>query len=543
MKRYMAHMISSAEKRVEYFLEKQVKEQDNCFYGGLEQEIIDVKPTVYLLATAAAVYCNPDSRFYKSQELIRPMNLALDFIRKYQREGGCFDYPSCNFLSAPDTAFCFKRLISTYRLFESFADRAATEVLMDKLLLIMKEALYGIRDGGFHTPNHRWAIVASLTQGAELFCDEEWVDSLRIRAAAYLQEGIDGNEDGEYAERSTGNYNAVVNQALISLYEVTKEEAYLGYVERNLHMMLTYIDPDDTIFTQNSTRQDRGAADYADKYFYQFLYMAAHTGNEEFDAAAHKMIQDNLQRGDMAPDCLHNIMLWKGIGEYELKGYGFPETYRKYYRDSGVLRVKKKAYTYSVLKGNRNFFYIKFGGLQVTLRIGESYCGIRNFIPQDMQTSENGCVLKAEAKGWYYQPFSEKPADSDWWKMDHTKRELLNSSELITTVELTEREKGIAVRVRTEGIDRLPLRVEMCIAPGSILESDTFCLKAEAEQALLLKDGFVTVDNRRQRIKIGPGRGSHKFAAHYSETEKEPDFCIRMNEYTPCDMEFCIEAI
>lgn len=543
MIRYMAHIISSAEKRVEYFLERQVKEEESSFYGGLEQELIDVKPTVYILATTAAVYCNPDSRFYKREELTGVMDLALDFIRRYQRAGGSFDYPSCNFYSAPDTAFCFKRLIAAYRLFEAFGDRRDTGALMDKLLLILKDSLYGIRDGGFHTPNHRWAIAAALMQGAELFCEEEWADSLRSRAAQYLREGIDGNEDGEYAERSTGNYNAVVNQSLISLYEVTKEEEYLGYVERNLHMMLTYIDPDDTIFTQNSTRQDRGAAEFGDQYFCQYLYMAAHTGSEEFDAAAHKLIRDNQERGALAPDCLHNIMLWKGLSEYELKGYGFLEAYRKYFSDSGVLRVKKKAYTYSVLKGNKNFCYIKFGGLQITLRVGESYSGIRNFIPQDIRLAENGCILKAEAKGWYYQPFSEKPADSDWWKMDHTSRELLYSSTLATTVELREQEKGITVRVRTEGLDRFPLRVEMCVLPGCMLESDTFCLKAETGQALLLKDGFVTVDDRRQRIKIGPGRGRHKFAAHYSETEKEPDFCIRMSEYTPCDMEFCIEAL
>ena len=87
-------------------------------------------------------------------------------------------------------------------------------------------------------------------QGAGLFAgEEEFARSLRERAGQYLAEGIDGDEYGEYAERSTGNYNAVVNNAMMAMFEATGDEEFLGYVRRNLDMMLTYIDPDDTIFT------------------------------------------------------------------------------------------------------------------------------------------------------------------------------------------------------------------------------------------------------------------------------------------------------
>ena len=54
----------------------------------------------------------------------------------------------------------------------------------------------------------------------------------RNRRARYLAEGIDGDEDGEYAERSTGNYNAVVNNAMMALFRETGDESYLGYVRR-----------------------------------------------------------------------------------------------------------------------------------------------------------------------------------------------------------------------------------------------------------------------------------------------------------------------
>lgn len=141
-------------------------------------------------------------------------------------------------------------------------------------------ALFGIRDGGFHTPNHRWTIAAALMQGANLFREEEdFAESLRARAAQYLAEGIDGDEDGEYAERSSGNYNAVVNNSMLALWQETGDDAYLGYVRRNLQMMLTYIDPDGLVFTQNSTRQDLGRRDRPDRYFYQYLAVCSHEEN------------------------------------------------------------------------------------------------------------------------------------------------------------------------------------------------------------------------------------------------------------------------
>ena len=63
---------------------------------------------------------------------------------------------------------------------------------------------------------------------------------------------------------------------------MTGDGSFLGYVERNLDMMLYYIDGDDTIFTQNSTRQDQGKALYPDQYFYLYTYMADKTGSEAF---------------------------------------------------------------------------------------------------------------------------------------------------------------------------------------------------------------------------------------------------------------------
>ena len=544
MERYMAHLLKGAEYRTRQFMGSQVKNPASLQYGGIKGDIWEAKPTIYALASALAVYFHEDSCFYKSKELYQAVDLALDFIARTQREDGSFDYPSCNFKSAADTSFCFKRLIAAYRLLVKYgnpADEAIT-VLKEKYLTIMHKALDVIREGGFHTPNHRWGITAALLQGSNLFATEkEFAAGLKNRAEQYLAEGIDGDEDGEYAERSTGNYNAVVNNAMMAMYQETGNEAFLGYVERNLSMMLTYMDPDDTIFTQNSTRQDQGKLEYADKYFYQYLYMCSRERNPAFDGAAHKIIKDNMERGDLAPDCLHIVMNHDEMMGYHFEEYGFLEEYRKFFRHAGVLRVRKPSYTYTVLNGKSAFLYFKSKGTTLCVKIGESCCDIRNFIPQTIEELPDGCRLEAEAQSWYYLPFKEKQDTSDWWKMDQSKREKLISSRLKTTLEIREKEQGLELNLKAEGLDRLPLRLEICIPAGVSIEHPAFALEAGAGESMILKDGYLEIHDGLTTVEIGPGFGEHSFKGHYSGEEiNSAGYTVYANGYTPLEKHFSL---
>ena len=544
MERYMAHLLKGAEYRTKQFMGSQVGDPASLQYGGIKGDIWEAKPTIYALTSALAVYFHKDSCFYKNEQLYAAVNLALDFIERTQREDGSFDYPSCNFKSAADTSFCFKRLIAAYRLLVKYGDSSdeAITVLKEKYLTIMHKALDAIREGGFHTPNHRWGIAAALLQGSNLFAEEDgFAAGLKARADQYLAEGIDGDEDGEYAERSTGNYNAVVNNAMMAMYQETGDEAFLGYVERNLSMMLTYMDPDDTIFTQNSTRQDQGKLEYADKYFYQYLYMCSREHCPAFDGAAHKIIKDNMERGDLAPDCLHIVMNHDEMMGYHFKEYGFLEEYRKFFRHAGVLRVRKPSYTYTVLNGKSAFLYFKSQGTMLCVKIGESCCDIRNFIPQTIEELPDGCRLEAEAESWYYLCPLQKQDTSDWWKMDQTKREKLISSRLKTTLEIREKDQGLELHLKAEGLDRLPLRLEIFIPAGVTLEHPAFALEAAAGEGMILKDGYLEVHDGSVTMELGPGFGEHSFKGHYSGEEiNSAGYTVYANGYTPLEKHFSL---
>lgn len=542
MKRYMAHILVSAEKITEHFLKVQVHEQGTPADGGMEGLVVDVKPTVFAMRAAMSVYLYPESRFYKDETLREAMEQAADFIARNQNADGSFDYTVCNFHSAPDTAFCYHAMDKTYRLMKKFETDADTSSLQEKYLAIMKKAAAAIRDGGFHTPNHRWAICAALMEAADVFAaDEAFADSCKAHTAKYLNEGIDGNEDGEYAERSTGGYNCVVNNALINLFEMTKDSSYLAYPERNLHMMELYFEPDGTIFTQNSTRQDRGKKVWPDLYFHQYLYMATKANlsverREEFLKAAHQIIRSCIARGDDAPDCLYLLMLHEKMAQCTFTGSGFVSEYRKLFKDSGVLRVAKKKYAYTALKGKSAFLYVNADGYEVCFKLGESFCEVRNFIPQQLIETADGCELTSTANVWYYEPWDEKPATSDWWQMDQKKRTLKIPCTLTTTVTVHEHENGLEISLRTEGLEKLPLRLQLCIPAGSIVRNDAFWLQTQAGQGMIVRSGNVELAQGEKILTFGPCFGEHEFQGHYSGEETNAGgYTIFCNALTPVE--------
>lgn len=546
MKRYIDYLIRSEEHRVDEMLFLQIKDKNDLCYGLMRGDVIEAKPTIYMMATALALYLNSRSRYYKSEKLMEALQLAADGVARVQRKSGYIDYPCCNFFSAPDTSFCYKRLNDGYRLMKKYQDVADTTILQKKYLAIMRMAAEAIRDGGFHTPNHRWGICAALMQAAKLFADDtEFAKSLMDRTVLYLQEGIDGNSEGEYAERSTGNYNAVVNNAMMAMYQCSKDVKYLGYVERNLNMMMYYIEPNDMVFTQNSTRQDQGKEIFMDKYLYQYLYLLAYDGTDgfikltpeehaRFDGAAHQIIKGCAETGRQAPNCLHLLMIYDKTLDYTFENCGFLKTYHKLFKEAGVLRVKKENYSYTVMKNRSAFLYFNVNGLEAYLKIGESYCEIRNFVPDEMDVQEGKTVLSHTARGWYYLPWKEKQNTSDWWQMDHKKRDLMITSDLHTQVVITELADGLEISVDTDGLERLPLRMELCVPSQTTLENDHFCMETVAGKSMVLSDDYVTMTKGLTSIEFGPGACEHHFKGHYSGEEINADgYTIYCNTYTP----------
>ena len=535
MREHYSIILRDTERHVERSLKIQNLDRESPYYGAFAQTdgVYQAKSSIYRVAGMIAAYCNEDTRFYHDGTVFERMQLGLDYIERVQHENGLFDYVTCNFFSAPDTAFCIVKLIPHYRYLSSRDTLTAEEAsIRDRIGGIIHRGGRGLLAGGFHTPNHRWAIASVLSMCGRLFGEPD----LTQAAFAYLREGIDCNADGEYAEKSAGNYNAVNNDAMLLLAEALDEPAYEEHVIRNLRMMLTYWEPDDSVFTANSTRFDKDRLVYADGYYLEYLSMGVKHGIPEFLAMANHIFDVIREKRIPSPEVLMDLMNHPEWIAAECPLSGTPEHYRAFYQSSGIARVRRGRYTYTVMRDKSNFLYVHNGTIRLAVKIGGSFCEHRAFRAETMRMDEAGAFhLHQTMRGWYYLPFPEKPDTSDWWKMDNASRPKRLGPDMAIDVAVRETADGLEVELETSGVAGAPWRVELAFSGIRRISNEHMTMPVHGDEVLVLRDSCFDVTNDTDKMTVGPAFGVHHFTEGKEDSEaKTPGAAtVYMTEYTP----------
>lgn len=534
MRAHYERILRDTERSVERSLRTQNLEKDSPWYGAFSQPdgVYQAKHSIYRISDMVAVYCNGDSRFFHDREIYDRILLGLDYVDRTQHENGLFDYVTCNFFSAPDTAFCIVKIIPHLQYLMAREDLTAEEAAVrDRLRRIIHAGGRGLLEGGFHTPNHRWAIASVLAACGKLFGEED----LTRAAFVYLNEGMDCNQDGEYAEKSAGNYNRVNNDAMLLLSESLDDPSYEQNAIRNLKMMLTYWEPDDSVFTANSTRFDKDLVVYSHPYYWEYLTLGARYQIPAFIAMANYIFELVRQRQLEAPDFLMELMLHPELIAFESEACGIPTDYRAFYRDSAIARVRRGRYTYTVMGGKSNFLYVHNGSIKLAMKIGGSFCEHRAFQAETMEMDETGAFrLHQTMRGWYYLPFEEKPATSDWWKMDNAGRKKKLGPDMDIDVVIRETEEGLDVDIRTSGVEGAPWRVELAFNGIRRISNEHMTMPVNGDEVLVLRDSDFEVTSDASSMRIGPAFGVHHFTEGKEDSEgKTPGAAtVYMTDYT-----------
>lgn len=527
-------ILKDTDNRVEHSLKIQVKKKDPYEGGFVDPNgLVHAKYAIYRITTAIAAYYNEESSYFQAKAVKSMILSGLDFIRHSQHENGLFDYIDCNFNSAPDTAFCIKRLLPVFHYLKKHEELADRAEIFEPITEIIRAGAKGMMSGGFHTPNHRWAIASNLMECSHIFGDKE----MKYQAERYLNEGLDCNEDGEYAEKSSGNYNRINNDAMITLGDITGNKNFYDCATRNLKLMLTYLEPDGSIFTANSTRQDNGKKIYPRDYYMQYLEMGYEKGITEFLDTANFIFDLVEENGLLAPDCLIHLMNHPELVTAEHKGvYSIPE-YNRFYQDSGILRVNKKEYGYTLLKGKSGFLHFSTKSIHMKIKVCGSFFKHKSFEPESLWRTDKGWKLNQAMTGWYYLPLKERQETSDWWKMDHGKREMLTGPDLNIEAEVTEVENGIDLHIKAWGTKEAPFRIEAEVAGADLLTGDQFAITPDAGRSMVLKSGEAVFSNEEESIIIGPGFGTHLYTSGRfgSEAKSEHAFTLYFTDYTEFD--------
>ena len=313
------------------------------------------------------------------------------------------------------------------------------------------------------------------------------------------------------------------------------DDSYEQHVIRNLRMMLTYWEPDDSIFTANSTRFDKDRLVYPDQYYWFYLYLGAKYRIPEFAAMANYTFEIVREKNILSPNCLIRYMLHPELIDFESDVCGTPTQYHAYYADSGIARVRKGNFTYTVMKDKSNFLWIHNGHIKLAVKIGGSFCEHRAFKAETMEMDATGAFhLHQTMRGWYYLPFSEKPATSDWWQMDNASRPKKLGPDMDIDVTVRETEDGIDVDIRTSGVEGAPWRVELAFSGIDRISNEHMTMPVRGDEVLVLKDSYFTVSNGVSSMEVGPAFGFHHFTDGKEDSEsKTPGAAtVYMTDYT-----------
>ncbi len=587
MEQHYKKVIEDTQRRVIAAMQRQILEEGNPRYGGFRDEtgIVQAKYAIYQVMPMTAAYCCPDSVFYHDRKVYDRIISGLSYIRGVQHENGLFDYITCNFFSAPDTAFCLKKLLPVYEYLLGRQGRyplgkvgeissQAGEVtgksgkacgkkemvsteegkicenkeiipgkdeaeegekeICTRLGEIIEDGAKGMLLGGFHTPNHRWAIASILMACSRLFANP----GMEAAAYDYLKEGIDCNADGEYSEKSAGNYNRVNNDAMILLTRVTGDASYEQHAIRNLRMMFTYLEPDGSVFTANSTRFDKDLLVYPTDYYKEYLQMGVKYDIPEFLQMCNTIFDLVGEKRIAAPDCLIWFLLCPQYRELEYRGSYRSGDYHAYYGDSGIARCRSGRYTYTVMKGKSNFFYIHNGTMKLEMKVCGSFCEHRAFKAEEMERLADGEYhLRQVMRGWYYLPFEEAPPTSDWWKMDNASRPKKSGPDMQIDVWVKEVEGGVDIRVKTSGVEDAPWRMELAFSGVNFLTGPLFDMPLSGSEVLVVKEGNIEATNGFDTLSVGPCFGEHHFTEGKEDSEKKTPgaFTLYLTDYTAFD--------
>ena len=510
-----APLVGELDQQVEGVLTRQVLDAESPYCGGfMDGDRLVGSQSISAVASLGYAYLLDESRHYRNKELLQRILLAAEFARRHRKPSGCFDLLTTNFDSAPDTGFVVQAIAPVvFAAREQAADDAGAAAIAEALGELIQTGAPGMVAGGFHTPNHRWVLVAALAQAQALYPELE----VSATVDAYLGEGIDINADGEYSERSTGVYNAVVNRALIRAAHVLARPDLLESVRRNLDLSYHLLHADATAVTSISTRQDRDTRAVPTGLADGYHALAHLDGNGLYAAVADWLVA----RGGSGLVCLPNYVLHPEWRATCIERTPLPESYSRVYPASGLWRVRRGAVSATAAAGLTAPFSVVCGQAELAaVKISSTYFATGQFIGEEFAEADKGVRMQHKGRnriypekdyvgGIYWLPIAEQ-VDADNWREVRGRRETYELPPLEVELHAEEVAGGFDLHIRTTGgVDGVPFQIEGVFEPGGTLEMDSALVEGRAGHTVFLKAGYALYRVNDDAIRLGPGAMEH----------------------------------
>ena len=556
MNSHYQYHVRALDEAVRTVLRTQCMEQGNPFYGTIEN--LDKGYTGAHSAIGAARqllegFYTPQSAFYRDARLLERIEIAVRFALSMQHEDGTFDLLETNFHDGAETSFIMQNIGPAILLMRArMKNEGAEKALYELLVHLADRCADGILAGGFHTPNHRWVLSAALSLCSELTGREDCLVKMR----ALLNEGIDCDEEGEYTERSSGVYNVICDRALITLAQTRGMTELYEHVARNLRMIFKYVEPDLTINTINSTRQDVGTAPDWRIYYSIYLYMALQTGDAEFRWMADRMLEQSQgqllldeERASKRELAYFEFMPFWELDERLQNEWTASETrapsfeYVKHFVKSGIVRARRGDFSLTLLEKRPVFAMLQFGGHTAYLRLAGTFYACGQFAADKIEQTEEGFRMTSHRRWGYKGPLPEKPATTDWNEMDHSRRPEVMMQDYDYIVDVRLLENGASFHVTTRGVECVLTKFEILLQPGERYATADMEMRTHGGDYVYQKgDTALYRYGDHTQLRIEGGCWKHSFGEKMRNTlpGDEKSFFVAMTAQTPMDETFTL---
>jgi hypothetical protein len=536
-------LVRANDEQVARLLPRQERRASHPRVGGLPNEhgIYAAGEAAGFVSALACASCAPGSSFFHSTALVEPLQLAVRFLLEVQHDDGTIDLHTTNFHSPPDTAFVLEALCPACTVMQREAWPPHAAVVAD-LRRFAVRAGAALVSGGVHTPNHRWVVCAALARLNALSPDPDYV----ARIDQWLAETVDIDPDGQFTERSTAVYSAVVDRALLTVARLLDRPALREPVRRNLEMTVFYVHPDGEVVTEASRRQDRYQRGSLARYYYSYRTLALLDGNGRFAAMARQIEQ--AERPHLTSEW-PAFLEEPGLQQPLPAVAPLPADYVRVFSYSGLARIRRGPVSATILADNSSLFSLRKGTAALeAVRLASAFFGKGQFAGDRLEVRGGRFILRQVLDGPYYQPFSpeqiaagvavRRAPNGTLAPDSRAARGRSNVQTLESVVEITEADGAFELDVAVGGTDGVPVAVELAFRHGGRLHGVEAV--PDLKDAYLLREGTGRYTSGADTITFGAGRAEHSWTQLRGALPKWDGQSVYLTGFTPFHLRLAI---